>query len=57
MAIMIAGMAADQWRATGGKRPSRATADNLMRLLQDREVIFPRPAGKSARPRQTVKKP
>jgi AcrR family transcriptional regulator len=56
MAIMIAGMAADQWRATRGKRPSRATAENLMRLLQNREVIFPRLAEKSARPRQTVKK-
>jgi AcrR family transcriptional regulator len=56
MATMIAGLAADQWRADGGKRPSRATAENLMRLLQDREVIFPRPAGKNARPRQTAAK-
>ncbi len=53
LAIMIAGLAADQWRADAGKRPSRATAENLMRLFQDREVIFPRPAAKSARPRQT----
>jgi len=56
LAIMIAGLAADQWRASGGKRPSRATAENLMRLLQDREVIFPRPAAKKARRRQTLKK-
>ena len=46
LAIMIFGIAADRWRATGGNPPSRQTAIELMRLLQEGAVILPRPPAK-----------
>jgi len=46
-AIMVAGLAADRWRETGGKLPSRSTAGELMRLLEVGAIIFPRAARKA----------
>jgi AcrR family transcriptional regulator len=43
LAIMILGLAADRWRANGGDPPSRETARDLMRLVNEGAVIFPRP--------------
>jgi hypothetical protein len=43
LAIMIFGLAADRWRANGGDPPSRETARDLMRLVNEGAVIFPRP--------------
>ena len=57
MAMMIAGIAADRWRDTGRKEPSRATAAELMRLLQQQAVVFPRPLAKSAGNARPVRKP
>ena len=49
LAIMIFGIAADRWRATGGNPPSRQTAIELMRLLQNGAVVLPRPPAKKKR--------
>ena len=57
MAMMIAGLAADRWRATGGKTPSRATAAELMRLLQEHSVLFPRPPAGNVKPARRAAKP
>jgi hypothetical protein len=56
LAIMIAGMAADRWRASGGERPSRVTAEEVMRLLQERAIVFPRPARKDTKSRRLAQK-
>jgi AcrR family transcriptional regulator len=44
LAILIVGVAADRWRASGGNPPSRTTAEELMRLLRTGAVVFPRPS-------------
>jgi hypothetical protein len=49
LVMTILGLAADRWRASGGKRASRKTAEELMRLLEAGEVVFPRPEKKAAR--------
>jgi AcrR family transcriptional regulator len=49
LAIMIAGMAADRWRANGGKPASRTTAEELMRLLEEGAMVFPRLVRKKVR--------
>ena len=54
-AMMIAGIAADRWRDSGGKQPSRTTAAELMRLLQQQAVVFPLPSAKTARSARTAK--
>lgn len=56
LAIMIAGMAADQWRASGGKRSSRSTAEELMRLLQEQAIIIPHHARKQTKARRSARK-
>ena len=56
LAIMIAGMAADRWRASRGKLPSRVTAEEVMRLLQEQAIIFPRPAGKKSKSRRPAQR-
>jgi AcrR family transcriptional regulator len=43
LAMMIVGIAADRWRDSGGKQASRATAEELMRLLAAGKIVFPRP--------------
>jgi AcrR family transcriptional regulator len=50
LAIVIAGIAADRWRASGGQPPSRSTAEELMRLLEAQAVISPHPSRKKTRP-------
>jgi AcrR family transcriptional regulator len=57
LAIMIAGMAADRWRDTGGKQPSRSIAAELMSLLQEHSVVFPRPPARSTEPARRAAKP
>ena len=42
LAMMIVGLAADRWRDSGGKKASRATAEELMRLLAAGKIVFPR---------------
>ncbi len=44
LAMMIAGMAADRWRANGGQPSSRTTAREMMNVLLSGAVILPRPA-------------
>lgn len=56
LAMTIAGIAADRWRETGGRRPSRTTAAKLMRLLAEGAVVFPCPPAKSARPARATRK-
>lgn len=56
LAIMIAGLAADRWRASRSKQPSRGTAEELMRLLQEQAIIFPRPAGRFPKTRRPAQK-
>jgi AcrR family transcriptional regulator len=55
-AMMVAGVAADRWRDTGGKHSSRSTAEELMRLLAEGAVIFPKPARQNARQKQAAEK-
>lgn len=43
LVILIVGTAADMWRASGGKSSSRSNAEEVMRLLREHAVIFPRP--------------
>ena len=43
LVMTIVGLAVDRWRASGGKHVSRETAEELMRLLESGEVLFPRP--------------
>jgi AcrR family transcriptional regulator len=47
--MTIVGLAVDRWRASGGKRASRKTAEELMLLLERGEVVFPRLKNKPAR--------
>ncbi len=56
-AMMIAGIAADRWRSTGRKTPSRATAAELMRLIEQQAVVFPRPPAKSVKPARRPARP
>jgi AcrR family transcriptional regulator len=56
LAVMIAGLAADRWRDTGGKIPSRSTAEELMRLLAEGAVIFPRPSSEKMKPKRAANK-
>ena len=56
-AMMIAGIAADRWRDTGRKTPSRATAAELMRLLAGGTVIFPRPSASAKAAARSANKP
>ncbi len=42
IAISIMWMATDRWHASGGKRASRATAEELMRLLAAGKIVYPR---------------
>lgn len=49
LVMAIVGLALDRWRASGGKLASRKTAEELMRLLEAGEVVFPRPKRKTAR--------
>ena len=42
LAMTIVGLAADRWRDSGGKQASRATAEELMRLLAAGKIVFPR---------------
>ena len=52
LVMTIVGLALDRWRASGGKRASRKTAEELMLLLETGEVVFPRPKKQTAhRPR------
>ena len=46
IALEVLLAAADIWRASKGVASSRATAENLMKLLQGGKVLFPDP-GKS----------
>ncbi len=39
----IVGTAADHWRAEGGRGSARAFAEEIMRLFNNREVVFPKP--------------
>ena len=47
--MTIVGLAADRWRASGGKRASCKTAAELMRLLETGKIVFPTPREKDAR--------
>ena len=49
LALTIYGVAADRWRASGGKKASRSTAEELMRLLEAGEIAFLRACKKRAR--------
>lgn len=49
LVMVIVGLAVDRWRASGGKRASRKTAEDMMRLLGAGEVVYPRPRKKTAR--------
>lgn len=51
LVMTIVGLAVDRWRASSGKRASRRTAEELMRLLEAGEVVFPRPKKKARSPR------
>ena len=48
LVMAIVGLAADTWRASGGKRASRTTAEDLMRALKEGEIVIPRPRKKAA---------
>jgi AcrR family transcriptional regulator len=54
LALTIYGLAADWWRASGGKKASRSTAEELMRLLEAGEIAFPRAPKKRARTKQAA---
>jgi AcrR family transcriptional regulator len=56
LAILISAIAADVWRANKGKPPSRAIAADLMRLLQQGSIVFPRPPAKPAKPSRPAKR-
>lgn len=49
IATLITGIAADRWRANKGKGSSRTIAADLMQLLQQGSVIFPRPRAEAAK--------
>lgn len=53
--MIIVGLAVDRWRASGGKRASRTTAEELMLLLEKGEVVFPRPKKQAARGQRAAK--
>ncbi len=54
LALTIWGMAADRWRASGGKKASRSTAEELMRLLEAGEVALPRAPRKRTRAKRAA---
>jgi hypothetical protein len=50
--MVILGLAADGWRASGGTRVFPETAEERMRILQAGEVVFPRPEKGCGQPRR-----
>jgi AcrR family transcriptional regulator len=53
IAMTIMGLAADRWRASGGTRASRATAEELMRMLEA-GIAFPRVPRRQRRAKQAA---
>jgi AcrR family transcriptional regulator len=54
LAMAIMGLAADRWRDSGGRQASRATAEELMRLLAAGEIVFPRAPRRQRRTKQAA---
>ena len=52
LSMTVLGIAANLWRDSGGKQASRATAEELMRLLEEGAIVFPRAAKGKAKSRR-----